>query len=440
LNGGLALPDLSRTDPAIIALAAILIALAGITAATATFTWVRQRRQEAASLSAIDFVRASFASRLAHGEPMDKLLPEAVAALRDSLKLDEAQLWLSEGGSLSLAVSDPRREAPRISLLPNVDTIAANARVSGRPWAKVWLPELLPDRHDAALRVAPITFSGQLLGLIMIERTGHEERLAAEADVTLEELAREVGAALKKERLDGALRDSMEQLRGQAQDLQASRARIVAAADAERRRIERDLHDGAQQYLVAIAVKAGLVQQLAERDPSRSRALLDELASDTQSALDELRNLAHGIYPPLLSSAGLREAIAAACRRAALPTELEAANLRRYAPQLEAAVYFCCLEALQNAAKYAGKGASARVKLWEEEGGLLFEVRDDGVGFDATQSNPGVGLTNMSDRLGAVGGRLSIESEPGKGTQIKGAVPLADDQETSSRSSVADRA
>jgi signal transduction histidine kinase len=110
-----------------------------------------------------------------------------------------------------------------------------------------------------------------------------------------------------------------------------------------------------------------------------------------------------------------------------LPTALEAADLRRYAPQLEAAVYFCCLEALQNASKYAGSSASARVKLWEEEGGLLFEVRDDGVGFDAKQSNPGVGLTNMSDRLGAVGGRLTIETEHGKGTQIKGVVPFADD-------------
>src|SRR5207247_1051755 len=190
--------------------------------------------------------------------------------------------------------------------------------------------------------------------------------------------------------------------------------------------IERDLHDGAQQYLVAIAVKAGLIQQLAGGDTARSTALLAELASDTQSALDDLRNLAHGIYPPLLSSAGLGEALSAACRRASLPTELDAAELRRYPPELEAAVYFCCLEALQNAAKYAGRDASVRVALWEEAGGLLFEVRDDGVGFDAPGSSPGAGLTNMSDRLGAVGGRLSIESEPGKGTRVKGAIPLAD--------------
>jgi signal transduction histidine kinase len=420
------LPDLSRIDPAAVSLTGILLAFTGIMAASALFTWVRQRRREAASLGAIDFVRTSFASRLARGEPMDELLPQVVEALRDSLQLDVAEIWLSEGGELKLAVSDPKRQATGIPLLANVDAIAANARVSGRPWTKVWLPEILPEREDAALRVVPISVPGQLLGLILIERSGPEQRLAAEADETLDELARELGAALRKQRLDTALHDSLEQLRRQAQDLQASRARIVAAADAERRRIERDLHDGAQQYLVAIAVKAGLIKQLWEQDTSRSMALLTELADDTESALDELRNLAHGIYPPLLNSAGLCDALAAACRRAALPTELEAADLRRYAPELEAAVYFCCLEALQNAAKYAGTEASARVALWEEAGGLLFEVRDNGLGFDASVANPGAGLTNMSDRLGSVGGRLSIESEPGKGTRVLGAIPLAD--------------
>jgi signal transduction histidine kinase len=407
-------------------LAGILITIAVIAAGAALFATHGQRRHEAASLTAIDFVRSSFVSRLSHGESINELLQQVVNALRESLKLDTAEVWLSEAGELRLIVSDPVREAARIPLLLNIGSIAANARVSGRPWARVWLPELLPPKADTALRIAPISLSGELLGLVVVQRAGSEERLAADADITLDELVREVGAAIKKERLDIALHDSLEQLRGQAQDLQASRARIVAAADAERRRIERDLHDGAQQYLVAIAVKAGLIQQLAGADAARGKALLDELASDTQSALDELRSLAHGIYPPLLSSAGLGEALGAACRRAPLATELEAADLRRYAPQLEAAVYFCCLEALQNAAKYAGSDASARVAIWEEAGGLLFEVADDGVGFDAAQFNAGAGLTNMSDRLGAVGGRLSIESQPGKGTRVKGAIPLGD--------------
>jgi signal transduction histidine kinase len=415
-------------DPAILALAGLLIAVAAFTAATAIYASLRQRRREAASLTAIDFVRSSFVSRLAHGEPLDELLSQVVEALRDSLKLDAAEIWLCEGGELNLTVSEPARETTPIPLPPNLESIAANAPVSGRPWAKVWLPELLPDQDDTAMRLAPISLSGELLGLVVICREGSEERLGADADVILQEFVREVGAALKKERLDAALHESVEQLRRQAQDLQASRARIVAAADAERRRIERDLHDGAQQYLVAIAVKAGVVRQLADRDPSRSRAMLEELVGDTQSALDEIRNLAHGIYPPLLGSDGLCEALSAACRRAVLPTKLEASDLRRYPPEVEAAVYFCCLEALQNAAKYAGSGATARVALWEEADGLLFEVRDDGAGFDVARSSPGAGLTNMSDRLGAVGGKLTVESDPGAGTRVRGAIPLVSDR------------
>jgi signal transduction histidine kinase len=420
------LPDLGHFDPAIAGLAVALIAIVIVTGAMTLLTSAGQRRRQAASLNAIDFVRTSFASRLAHGEPLDELLPQVTQSLRTSFELDCAQIWLSEGGELNLAASDPNRDPRRISLPPNVDSIAANARVSGRPWAKVWLSELLPDSDAAALRVAPISMSGELFGLIVIERAGSEERLAVEADGMLEELVREAGAAFKKQRLDTALHDSMDQLRRQAQDLQASRARIVAAADAERRRIERDLHDGAQQYLVAIAVKANLAQQVAGEDLGRARTLLRELTSDAEAALDELRDLAHGIYPPLLENGGLGEALSAACRRGALPTELTATGIRRYPAEVEAAIYFCCLEALQNAAKYAGNDATARVAVWEEEGGLLFEVRDDGAGFDAAQSRPGAGFTHMGDRLGAVGGRLTIESTPGNGARVRGAIPLSD--------------
>jgi signal transduction histidine kinase len=198
----------------------------------------------------------------------------------------------------------------------------------------------------------------------------------------------------------------------------------VAVADAERRRIERNLHDGAQQHLVALSVKLRLVEQLAERDPERARSLMDQLQGDVKSAIEELRSLAHGIYPPLLSSSGLGEAMAAACRRAPLAASVEADGVRRHSPEIEAAVYFCCLEALQNAAKYAGEGASARVHIWEEAGGLLFEVSDDGAGFEAGRQVEGAGLTNMRDRLGAVGGTLRVESDGGNGTRISGVVPV----------------
>jgi signal transduction histidine kinase len=195
------------------------------------------------------------------------------------------------------------------------------------------------------------------------------------------------------------------------------------AADAERRRIERDLHDGAQQYLVAIAVKARLIQQLARTDPAKGLALTQDLVRDVESALNELRTLAQGIYPPLLSSGGLAEALAAACRRTPIQVRLEADGLARYPTELEAAVYYCCLEALQNASKHAGDGTSASLRLWEEAGILRFEVDDDGAGFDPAHGTAGAGLTNMRDRIGAVGGTLRIESAPGAGTQVHGAVP-----------------
>jgi signal transduction histidine kinase len=422
------MPDISRINLATVVLVGTLAVSIGLTVAALFRTSLANRAREVASLSAIDFVRTSFVGRLARGEPLDELLPDVVESLRATMHLDAAQIWLaSQRGDLSLAVSDPTRSPTRTPLPPNVPGIVANAPVSGRPWLKVWLPELLPERNDTALRMAPIAVSGELLGLVLIERTGNEERLAADVDETLNELATALGDALRKQRLDSALHESLALLRRQAEDLKASRARIVAAADAERRRIERDLHDGAQQYLVAIAVKAGVVRQLADRDPSRSREMLDELAGDTQLALDELRNLAHGIYPPLLGSGGLCEALSAACRRSVLPTEFVASDVRRYPPEVEAAVYFCCNEALQNATKYAGGGAVARVALWEERGGLLFEVSDDGTGFDVSRSTPGAGLTNMSDRLGAVGGTLTVESDHGTGTRVRGEIPVLSD-------------
>jgi len=417
------LPDLTDLQAALPVLAAIVGAMVVITFAAGLISGDRRRRRAAASLTAIDFVRSSFASRLARGDPMDELLVQVVEALRDVFKLDAAELWLYAAGILKRIASNPQRAAAELSVTPAEESIIANARVSGAVWAKVWLPALLEDRVEVPLRIAPVSVSGRLLGLIVIERSRRGDDLPADADATLDELTRELGAGLNKQRLDAALHASLERLRQQADELQASRARIVAAADAERRRIERDLHDGAQQYLVAIAVKARLIQQLARTDPGRGQALTQDLVHDVESALDELRTLAQGIYPPLLSSAGLAEALAAACRRTPISVELKAHGIGRYAPELEAAVYYCCLEALQNASKHAGDGTSATVRLWEEADALCFEVDDNGAGFDVERNAHGAGLTNMSDRLGAVGGTLRIESAPGKGTHVHGAVP-----------------
>ncbi|MDQ6880073.1 MAG: histidine kinase [Candidatus Dormibacteraeota bacterium] len=383
-----------------------------------------RRRRAGASLSAIDFARGSFASQLSHGVPMADLLVQLVEALGRTFQLDAAELWLLEGGRLALVASEPNKERPSIAVTAAEQSIAANARVSSVAWARMWLPELLDGRPDPSLRVAPITHSGTLFGLIVAERSRRGDRLASEADATLEEVAREVGVAVNKARLDSALQQSIEQLRRQAIELQASRGRLVAAADEERRRIERNLHDGAQQHLIAIAIKARLIEQLAGKDTDRANHLVGQLQQDTTAALDELRALAHGIYPPLLSSAGLGEALSAACRRASLPATVDVDGIARYAPEIESAVYFCCLEALQNAGKYAGEGASARGHVWGGDGELRFEVEDDGVGFDGSTSAGGAGLTNMRDRLGAVGGTIMVESALGKGARVRGVVPL----------------
>jgi signal transduction histidine kinase len=197
----------------------------------------------------------------------------------------------------------------------------------------------------------------------------------------------------------------------------------VTAADESRRRIERDLHDGAQQHLVALAVKVGLVKQLMEGDPATATRFVEELRDDVQATLTELRSLAHGIYPPLLRDRGLVEALRTAANRSTLPTDVSSGGVGRYDPGVEAAVYFCCLEAMQNAAKHAGDGATVTVSVVEEPGRLRFEVSDTGPGFDVDTVIGGSGFVNMADRLGAVGGTLDVSSSP-EGTNIGGVIAV----------------
>jgi len=223
--------------------------------------------------------------------------------------------------------------------------------------------------------------------------------------------------------LHSALQRSLEGLRRSRDELQASRARIVAAADAERRRIERDLHDGAQQHLASLAVKLLLAATLAGHDPGLA-GLLEDLGAELKDTAQELRNLVHGIYPPLLREDGLAAALSDAARLCTLPTTVRAASLGRYPADVEAAVYFCCLEAMQNAGKHAGERATVRLRVREEPGTLRFEVADDGAGFDTRVHGLGAGLRNMADRMGAFGGRLLVESAPGEGTQVTGTVPV----------------
>jgi signal transduction histidine kinase len=207
-------------------------------------------------------------------------------------------------------------------------------------------------------------------------------------------------------------------------ELRASRERIVASADAERRRLERDLHDGAQQQLVLTGLKLGLARRQIDTDPETAGTTLDEIRMDLDRALAELRDLAHGIYPAQLQSDGLPGALRDAVDRAAISSQLHCDATGRYPPEVEAAIYFCCLEALQNAAKHAGEGAHATVRLADDGSVIRFEVTDDGPGFDVAEAASSHGIQNMTDRIGALGGELKIESVPGQGTKVLAVVPL----------------
>jgi signal transduction histidine kinase len=222
------------------------------------------------------------------------------------------------------------------------------------------------------------------------------------------------------------LRSSEETLAEQARELRASRARVVAATDRERRRIERDLHDGAQQRLVALSVRLSVVRELVGRDPGQAAEALDALRIEVKAAQAELNLLAQGVYPPVLTEHGLGEALRSAVDRSPHRVELDIEDVGRHARDLEAAIYFCCVEALQNAAKHAGAAATVRVSLHLTDAGEVeFRVEDDGPGFDQAAAVRGNGFTNMRDRLGAFGGSIEIDSTPGTGTRVAGRVPAA---------------
>jgi signal transduction histidine kinase len=207
------------------------------------------------------------------------------------------------------------------------------------------------------------------------------------------------------------------------EDLKASRQRLVAAQDEERRKLERNIHDGAQQQLVALAVKLGLAERLVERDAAKATAMLAEARTATGEALEDLRDLARGIYPPLLADQGLAAALEAQARKSPVPATVDPDGIGRYPQEIEAAVYFCSLEALQNVAKYA-KASSVSVRLGSADGSLSFEIEDDGRGFDPATVARGTGLQGMADRLAALGGLLTVKSQPGSGTTVTGSVSV----------------
>ena len=375
----------SVATPALSAVAAAIVAIA--------FQPVRRRVQRVANhfvygQRATPYeVLSGFSEHLAGMYGEHDLLGRMAQVLAEGTGATRAGVWLRVGPELREAASWPEN-----------DPAAPSLRLQGKE-----LPSI-----PGATRAAAVVHQGDLLGALSLTKppsdplTPTEERL-------MSDLAGQAGLVLRNVRL--------------IEDLRASRTRLVKAQDEERRRIERNIHDGAQQQLVALAVKLNLVRTLAAKDAGAADSMLQQLQTEAKDALEDLRDLARGIYPPLLADQGLRAALEAQARRAPVPTTVQSNEIGRYAPDAEAAVYFCALEAMQNVSKYA-HAESATVRLSATNGDLRFEVRDDGVGFDAEAVSFGTGLQGMADRLDALGGVLTVDSEPGKGTTVVGRVPV----------------
>jgi signal transduction histidine kinase len=293
-----------------------------------------------------------------------------------------------------------------------------------------WLPRrrLFVDRHGRRVDLDPAEESKTWSGF----GHGGEPLLAVVYDPVLSEdpeLVEAVGAAsvlaLENRRLQQDLIDSIDALR-------ASQRRLVMAASSERRRIERDLHDGTQQKLVALRIQLELAREQAA-DSGAVRSRLAALGTDFDEVLADLRSVAHGIYPPLLADEGLPAALQDAARRAVVPVALDLQDVGRLTEDREAAIYYCCLEALQNVAKHAGDSAVVTLRLWRDDRAVRFSIVDDGAGFVRRPRLHGAGLTNMSDRIGAVGGSLVIQSAPGEGTTIEGRIGVSADERAEDR-------
>jgi signal transduction histidine kinase len=270
----------------------------------------------------------------------------------------------------------------------------------------VWPPDAADDAPDDLSK--DVRDQGEVLGALAVTMPANDAIDEGKAKLVAD-LAAQAGLVLRNVRL--------------VEELKASQRRIVTAQDHERRRLERNIHDGAQQELVALAVKASLARSLLDHDGAKAREMLDQIGAETQDALENLRDLARGIYPPLLADKGLVAALEAQARKAALPVTIAPDGVGRYPQEVEAAVYFSILEALQNASKYAG-ASTVRVRLTQDTADLRFEVSDDGRGFDPGRTSYGTGLQGIADRLTALGGTIQVRSAPGSGTTVAGAVPI----------------
>ncbi|MGI8609434.1 MAG: histidine kinase [Candidatus Dormibacteria bacterium] len=347
-------------------------------------------------------VLSEFSARVAESFGGEQVLPRMARVLADGTGAQSATVWLRSGSMLRPAAAWP-------------------AAINGDAPLPIALTGQLVPAIPHTDRAVPVRHQGELLGALAItKRTG--ETLTPIEEKLLVDLAHQAGLVLRNVGLTADLQARLE-------DLRASRQRLVAAQDQERRRLERNLHDGAQQHLVAIKVKLGLAEMLTARDPERAKALVVELKADADDALETLRDLARGIYPPLLAEQGLGVALRGQAAKATLPVTVRAEDAGRYDQEVESAVYFCCLEALQNVQKYARAGSAAILLSRTESDELRFEVRDDGAGFDPATKPRGSGLQNIEDRLNALGGAMTLESHGGSGTVVIGTVPVGHREE-----------
>jgi signal transduction histidine kinase len=331
-------------------------------------------------------VLSEFGHRVGESYASEDVLPRMASILAEAVGAARAVVWLRIGGELRPAAIAPPDAAE---------------------------PDPIPiDRHGspaiAADHAADVRDQGELLGALAVDMPANDPMNPSRQRL-VRDLASQAGLVLRNVRL--------------IEEVRASRQRLVAAQDAERRRLERNIHDGAQQQLVALSVKIRLLEQLTERDPARARTLAAEVQTDATSALDELRDLARGIYPPLLADKGLPAALEAQARKSPVPVAVEADAIGRYPQDVESAIYFSCLEALQNVTKYA-RAKQVTISLARTDGRLSFAVADDGVGFDPEGRSGGTGLQGIADRMDALGGTFEVVSASGAGTTVAGSVPV----------------
>ena len=295
--------------------------------------------------------------------------------------------------------------ARRVRVLVNVGTAMREL--------SVWPPDAGHETVDDL--VVDVRDRGEVLGALAVSMPANDP-IDPVREKLIDDLAAQAGLALRNVRLTAELQARLD-------ELTAAQKRIVTAQDQERRRLERNIHDGAQQQLVALAVKARLARSLVGGDDEKAVKLLEQIGAETQDALEDLRDLARGIYPPLLVDKGLPAALEAQARKSPVPVAVSPDGVGRYEQAVEAAVYFSVLEALQNASKYAG-ASSVRVRLEQSNGDLTFEVADDGRGFEPKTTSYGTGLQGIADRLRALGGTFEVRSTPGSGTSVVGRVPV----------------